>query len=142
MKRDRSSSQDFSHYSFRGDTRSFDDTRPRVWWFLCSEKDDNQRKSMIREIVSAVDWEKISRVMNTLDWRWGFDQEKVTPEMLKRSARSMLDDVSTSGGVLECGGLVAEASVSLDDKGRKDYFHNVYLKISFVLDSADACAWN
>lgn len=97
---------------------------------------------MIGEIVSTVDWEKISRVMNTLDWRWGFDQEKVTPEMLKRSARSMLDDVSTSGGVLECGGLVAEASVSLDDKGRKDYFHNVYLKISFVLDSADACAWN
>lgn len=97
---------------------------------------------MISEVISSIDWENISRVMDALDWRWGFDKKRVTPEMLKRSARNMLDDVSTSGGVMECGGIVAEAKVSLDDKGRKDYLHNVYLKVSFILDSANACAWD
>ena len=51
-----------------------------------------KEQDMITNILENFDFGKVQRTMEFLDWRWGFNEEPVTEEMLRRSAIIRLED--------------------------------------------------
>lgn len=98
-------------------------------------RESEKEQDMISEILEHFDFKKVQSTMEFLDWRWGLTLERVTEEMLRRSAIVRIEDAiqlarkgnnSHSTYFSSSGGLKANA-------WRNKFGHIEAISLEFVL---------
>lgn len=103
---------------------------------FCNDGVSLEKQQQVKTIIEAFDFEKVSKVMKSLDWRWHGDTESPSYGKLVNVATEMLLNVYTEA-VRAYNRPVIEMSSGGFSAVARRFDSEIYLELSFVVSSLD-----